>query len=259
MTWTIEQRDGAVLVSMRSNPVNKMNEAFFDDLHEALDRIEVEHPRKPLVLTADGSTFSAGLDFEEVFPRFERANYEEIARWFARFRGSILRLFELPRRTVAAVNGNAYAGGLILALCCDHRIAARTPGRFTLNEVAIGIPMPGVYVEIVRHTVGTRVATELMLDCRLYGVEDALTNGFVHSVVPPEELVQAAISQARAIGDDAFSAYRVSKAALLAPTLERIYGPALPFDEAAMRAVMHDDSKRAQATALAKLKQHPRK
>jgi len=259
MIWSIEPQDGAVVVTMRSNPVNKMNQAFFDDLHEALDRVEAEHPRKPLVLTAEGSTFSAGLDFEEVFPLFERANYEEIASWFARFRSSILRLFQLPRRTIAAVNGNAYAGGLILSLACDHRIAARTRARFTLNEVAIGIPMPGVYVEIVRHTVGTRVATELMLDCRLYDVEGALANGFVHSAVPADELLQAALSQARAIGDDAFSAYQVSKAALLAPTLERICGAALPFDEAAMRAVMRPDSQRAQLTAFSNLKQAKRK
>src|SRR6478752_4855181 len=98
MIWSIEPQDGAVVVTMRSNPVNKMNQAFFDDLHEALDRVEAEH------------------DFEEVFPLFERANYEEIASWFARFRSSILRLFQLPRRTIAAVNGNAYAGGLILSL-----------------------------------------------------------------------------------------------------------------------------------------------
>src|SRR6478735_5054775 len=238
MIWSIEPQDGAVVVTMRSNPVNKMNQAFFDDLHEALDRVEAEHPRKPLVLTAEGSTFSAGLDFEEVFPLFERANYEEIASWFARFRSSILRLFQLPRRTIAAVNGNAYAGGLILSLSCDHRIAARTRARFTLNEVAIGI---------------------LMLDCRLYDVEGALANGFVHSAVPADELLQAALSQARAIGDDAFSAYQVSKAALLAPTLERICGAALPFDEAAMRAVMRPDSQRAQLTALSNLKQAKRK
>ena len=254
MNWNIEPRGDAVVVTMRSNHVNKMNLQFFDDLHEALDRVERDHPRKPMVLTAQGATFSAGLDFEDVFPRFARANPREIAAWFARFRESILRLFELPRRTIAAVNGNAFAGGLILALCCDHRVAVRGRAHFTLNEVAIGIPMPGVYVEIVRHAVGTRVTGELMLDCRLYDVEEALANGFVHRVVPPEELIEAAIGQARAVGDNAFSAYVVSKAALLAPALNRIRGAAREFDEAAIRAVMLPDSRRAQATALARLK-----
>jgi enoyl-CoA hydratase len=254
MSWTIEPRGEAVVVTMRSNPVNKMNPAFFDDLHEALDRVERDHPRAPMVLTAEGATFSAGLDFEDVFPRFARADPAEIAAWFAYFRKSILRVFELPRRTVAAVNGNAFAGGLILALCCDHRIAASGRARFTLNEVAIGIPMPGVYVEIVRHALGTRVAGELMLDCRLYEIEDVLVNGFVHRVVPPAQLMEAAVAQAQAVGDNAFSAYNVSKAAMLAPTLGLIRGAARAFDDAAIQAVMLPDSKRAQAAALEKLK-----
>jgi enoyl-CoA hydratase len=254
MSWTVEPRGEAVVVTMRSNPVNKMNPGFFDDLHEAIDRVERDHPRKPVVLTAEGATFSAGLDFEDVFPRFARADQDEITAWFQRFRGSILRIFELPRRTVAAVNGSAFAGGLILALCCDHRIASAGRARFTLNEVAIGIPMPGVYVEIVRHAVGTRVAGELMLDCRVYDIDHALANGFIHRVVAPAELVDAAVAQAQAAGDNAFSAYGVSKAAWLAPTLDRIRGAARTFDDAAIRAVMNPDSRRAQAAALAKLK-----
>jgi enoyl-CoA hydratase len=254
MSWNIEPRGEAVIVTMRSNPVNKMNPEFFDDLHEALDRVERDHPRKSMVLTAEGATFSAGLDFEDVFPRCARADPDEITAWFAYFRKSILRMFELPRRTVAALNGSAFAGGLILALCCDHRIAAGGRARFTLNEVAIGIPMPGVYVEIVRHAVGTRVAGELMLDCRLYEIEEALANGFVHRVVPPAQLMEAAVAQAQVAGDNAFSAYGVSKAALLAPTLDLIRGAARAFDDAAIRAVMLPDSRRAQAAALAKLK-----
>lgn len=254
MNWGIEARSGAVVVTMRSNSVNKMNPAFFDDLHEALDRVEREHPRTPLVLTAEGTTFSAGLDFEDVFPRFARADPDEVAAWFARFRDSILRMFELPRRTVAAVNGNAFAGGLILALCCDHRIAAAGSGHFTLNEVAIGIPMPGVYVEIVRHAVGTRIAGELMLDCRPYSIEEGLEDGLVHRVVPPAKLMEAALAQAQTPGESVHAVYAASKAALLAPTLDLIRGPAQRFDEAAIRAVMLPESQRAQAAALTKLK-----
>ena len=254
MNWTIESRGAVVVVTMRSNPVNKMNPAFFDDLHEALDRVERDHPRTPVVLTSEGSTFSAGLDFDDVFPRFARADPEEIAAWFERFRESLLRVFTLPHRTVAAINGHAFAGGLILALCCDHRIAAAGQGRFTLNEVAIGIPMPGVYVEIVRHAVGTRVAGELMLDCRIYNVEEGLHDGFVHRVVPPAELLDAAVAQAGVTDADTHGVYGVSKAALLAPTLALIRGPARPFDEAAIRTVMSPDARRAQAAARIKLK-----
>jgi enoyl-CoA hydratase/carnithine racemase len=59
---------------------------------------------------------------------------------------------------VAAINGHAYAGGLITAFDCDHRIAAEGALQFALSEVPIGIPMPALYCEIIKHAVGPRVA-----------------------------------------------------------------------------------------------------
>jgi len=254
MEWRVEAHGAAVVVEMRSNPVNKMNPQFFDDLHAALDLVEQRHPGLPLVLTGAGSTFSAGLDFEDVFPRFARGQLDEVTAWFERFRGSILRVFALPRRTVAAVNGHAVAGGLILALCCDVRIGAAGPARFGLNEVPIGIPMPGVYTEIVRYAVGSRAAAESILEGRLNDVDQALRLGYLHEVVPGERLIAEALARAQAISPDSCSAYAVSKQALLQPALKRIAGDAREMDERAVRVVVSPDSMRAQAAALDLLK-----
>ncbi len=54
---------------------------------------------------------------------------------------------------MAAIDGHAYAGGVITALDCDYRAAARD-AQFSLNEVPIGIPMPAAYVEIIRYAMG---------------------------------------------------------------------------------------------------------
>jgi enoyl-CoA hydratase len=64
----------------------------------------------------------------------------------------------VPKATVAVINGHAYADGLITALDCDRRIAGEGPLQFSLNEVPIGIPMPAVYCEIIKHAVGPRAA-----------------------------------------------------------------------------------------------------
>jgi enoyl-CoA hydratase/carnithine racemase len=61
---------------------------------------------------------------------------------------------------VAAINGHAYAGGLITALGCDQRIASEGALQFSLNEVPIGIPMPAVYCEIIKYAIGPRAASE---------------------------------------------------------------------------------------------------
>jgi enoyl-CoA hydratase/carnithine racemase len=254
MGWAIEPRDGAIVITMNSNPVNKMNPEFFDDLHAAFDRVDREQPRCPIVLTGQGTTFSAGLDFDHAFPLFARNDASAILRWFARFRDSIVRVFSSPQRVVAAVNGNAYAGGLILALCCEHRVAVAGSGRFTLNEVAIGIPMPHVYVEIVRHAVGTRVAAELMLDCRPMDSKEALSSGLVHRLVDGEQLIDAAVAEARLVNADTYDAYRVSKDNLRRPTLNLITDAVEGIDQAALDALMTPEARRAHAAAYERLK-----
>jgi enoyl-CoA hydratase len=254
MSWSVQIQGGAVVIEMRSNPVNKMNLGFFEDLHAALDLVEDCHPRLPVVLTASGNTFSAGLDFEDVFPRFADADLGKVRSWFQRFRDSILRVFTLPRRTVAAVNGNAFAGGLILATCCDVRVVSAGEAKFSLNEVLVGIPMPGVYTEILRYAVGSKTAAESILDGRVYDVSQAFDLGFFHHVASAEQLLDEAVRYAQAISPDCFSAYTASKRALLRPTMERIERDASEMDELALRAVLAPDSIRAQTVALGRLK-----
>lgn len=253
MKWSVERSEGAVVVTMRSNPVNRMNPAFFDDLHEAFDVVERDHPALPLVLTAEGKTFSAGLDFEDVFPRFARNDMDELQGWFDRFRGSLLRVFALPRRTVAAINGNTFAGGLILALACDVRVGTLGRARFAINEVPVGIPMPWTYIEMVRYAIGTPATAEMTLSGQVYDVPAAQRLGILHRVVAPEHLLGEALVEARRIGVDSASAYAASKLALQQPTMAAIAAhPEL--DRMAMQVVMNPDSVRAQATALAALK-----
>jgi enoyl-CoA hydratase len=251
---TIEARGDVAVVVMRSNPVNKMNPQFFDDLHDAFDRLDRDYPRLSVVLTAEGKTFSAGLDFEDVFPRFATRDRGVIGAWFERFRSTLLRVFTSPRRTVAALNGNAFAGGLILALACDVRLAAEGPARLSINEVPVGIPMPGVYTEIVRHAVGTASAQEAILSGRVYDLEQGRALGFVHRLTPAEKLVDEAVKEAAIIQPDCLAAYAASKRALQHPARKVIEGDGVALDQAAIEAVMDPGSIRAQSAALARLK-----
>ena len=52
---------------MNTNKLNAQNDDFFSDLHEALDRLDAEHPQAPVVLTGTGTTFSAGLELNYTF------------------------------------------------------------------------------------------------------------------------------------------------------------------------------------------------
>ena len=170
MSWTIERRGRVAVVTMNTNPVNAQNRAFFADLHEAFDRLERDHPDSPVVLTGTGTRFSAGLDLGEHFPLFA-GDEAAVASWFQDYRATNMRLFTYPRPTVAAVNGHAFAGGLITAAVCDRRVAVDEGARFGINEVPIGIPMPAVYLRMLQYAWGEPVAPRACLQGEVFSTD----------------------------------------------------------------------------------------
>ena len=220
MAWTIERKhDHVAVVTMNTNRVNAQNPAFFDDLQAAFDRLEAEFNGCAVVLTGSGSAFSAGLDFDHHFPLFARQSLKEIDAWFEAYRATNLRLFTYPRPTVAAINGHAYAGGLITAFGCDHRIASEGGLQFSLNEVPIGIPMPAVYCEIIKHAIGPRAASELTLFGQVYDLAAALKMGLIGKTASPGQLLEDAVAWAALVPPDCYPAYAFTKRALQATTM----------------------------------------
>jgi enoyl-CoA hydratase len=94
------------------------------------------------------------------------------------------------------VNGHAIAGGMILALCGDHRLAADGGGRFGLTEVRAGIPYPRAAIAIVRAELDSAAARRLVLGGELVGVREALALGLVDEVCDAAELLPRALALA---------------------------------------------------------------
>jgi enoyl-CoA hydratase len=230
MSWTIERRGRVAVVTMNTNKVNAQNRAFFADLHDAFDRLETDHPNSPVVLTGTGTRFSAGLDLGEHFPLFAGPR-DDVADWFADYRATNMRLFTYPRPTVAAINGHAYAGGLITAADCDHRIAATGDARFGLNEVPIGIPMPAVYVRMLAYAWGEPLAARTCLLGEIFTVDQAHTLGMFHDVVDPDQLLDRAVQIAELTPDDCLDQYAFTKQACQAAVLHDIATLADPLDQ----------------------------
>jgi enoyl-CoA hydratase len=255
MPWTIERKhDHVAVVTMNTNKVNAQNPVFFADLHAAFDRLEAEFSDCAVVLSGTGAVFSAGLDFDHHFPLFARRSLKEIDAWFETYRTTNLRLFTYPRPTVAAINGHAYAGGLITALGCDHRIAAEGALQFSLNEVLIGIPMPAVYCEIIKHTIGPRAASELTLLGRVYDLAAVVKMGVIGKTAAPGRLLDDAVAWAALVPPDCYPAYAFTKRALQATTMAAI-DAAARFDRDWLSRSMSDPaSLRAQARRYRELK-----
>lgn len=244
MSWTIARRGRVAVVTMTTNKVNAQNRQFFTELHEAFDRLETEHPDSPVVLTGQGQRFSAGLDLGEHFPLFAGPP-DGVREWFAAYRATNMRLFTYPRPTVAAVNGHAFAGGLITAAVCDRRICVDDGARFALNEVPIGIPMPAVYVRMLAYAWGERVAAQASLFGDTVDQDQARSLGMVDELLPADQVLDRAIAVADSVPDDTLEQYAYTKRATQAAALRDIADLADPLDDELPRWFTTDNARHA--------------
>jgi len=257
MSWTIERHGRVAVVTMTTNPVNAQNRAFFADLHETFDRLEREHAESPVVLTGTGARFSAGLDLGEHFPLFA-GDPTAVADWFQEYRATNMRLFTYPRPTVAAVNGHAFAGGLITAAVCDYRVAvADGSARFGLNEVPIGIPMPAVYVRMLAHAWGDPVAARTCLLGEIFTPDQAHALGMVHELAPAGDLLKRAVAVAERTPEDCVEQYAFTKRACQAATLRDIAELADPLDTELPAGMTSDQARHAHRRYWQELKGRP--
>jgi enoyl-CoA hydratase len=253
MPFPLERQGDVVVVRLAGNTkANVQNDAFLDDVDRAFDTIEQEFDGCAVVLTAAGSVFSAGLDFESVWRMFDTEGEERVRAFFDRYRRMNLRIFGHPRPTIAAVNGHAFAGGLVLALTCDVRILSRG-ARVALNEVPIGIPMPAVYVEIIRYATGGAGAAATLFGLEM-DAETALRHRFVHDIVEPDEVLPRALAMGARVAGDSAGCYEFTKRELQRPTWAALEGDALRADERLVSVICGEGARRARARRYEQIK-----
>src|SRR6202042_707140 len=144
-----------------------------------LDRLR-DAAGAPVLLRGAGDSFSAGLNLREVAALDERG----MERFLRQLEECFAALYLYPGPTVACINGHAIAGGCVLALCCDHRVASSAPEiKIGLNEVALGLRFPPRTLAIVRDRVPRRHRAEVFLGAGLFSPARALDLGLLDEVV----------------------------------------------------------------------------
>lgn len=184
-----EAREGIATITLnRPEAANAQTLPMLDDLDEAWRRAAGDDDVRVVVLQADGKHFSAGHDIKAVGdddtpPSWTLAGiYETEARRFLEY---TLRWRNVPKPSIAAVQGVCIAGGLLLAWPCDLIVAADN-AKFSDPVVAMGIGG----VEYHGHTWewGARKAKELLFTGRAMTAEEAERVGMVTKVVPLDDL-----------------------------------------------------------------------
>jgi enoyl-CoA hydratase/carnithine racemase len=214
--------DGGVrLLRLDRPPANAINTDFLQALHAAAEAADGDDAVRAVVVTGTGRFFSAGLDLKEM------------AQGGATALGSlgggkdgIYRLWRVGKPTIAMVGGHALAGGAILMLSCDFRIAARGAFKIGVTETALGLPLPNGAFQIARHALSGHDARRVLLEAASYAPEAALAAGLVDEVVAPEELEPRCLAFARQLGGHPSAAYGYQKYKLQAETNQAIFHPA---------------------------------
>jgi methylglutaconyl-CoA hydratase len=183
---TDRRPDGVVRMTLNRPDVhNAFDDGLTAELTEGLVRIGKDEGVRAVVLTGAGKSFSAGADLNWMRRMAGYSDEENLAdaRGLARL---MQTLNELPKPTVARVNGAALGGGTGLVACCDIAIAS-DKASFGTTEVRLGI-IPAVIGPYVVAVIGPRQARRLMLTGERIPAIEAARIGLVHEVVPAEGL-----------------------------------------------------------------------
>jgi enoyl-CoA hydratase len=197
-----EDRDDVIVLRIEHGRVGALDVELLTALTEAVTASD-----RALVITGNGSSFSAGVDLRMILDG-GRSYTEELLTGLSR---TFRAVFDHPRPTVAALNGHAIAGGCVLALACDLRLMAG--GRIGLAELAVGVPFPTSALEIVRHALGSR-AGQVLLGAETADRERALALGMVDELTEPGELLSRAVALAAELAARSPESYRLAKVQL---------------------------------------------
>ena len=188
----------ATLTFNRPERMNALSTPIMEGLLHGLPRLAGDPAVRVVVLTGAGRAFCAGGDVKSMAEGGEeRSAAEATARLRARMEVSRI-LHELPKPTIAMINGPAAGAGLAFALACDLRIAGAS-ARLVTAFVKVGLAGDFGGSFFMTRLAGTAKARELYFTGRPVDAEEALSLGLVNRVVADDQLSDATMELARSL------------------------------------------------------------
>ncbi|WP_439406602.1 enoyl-CoA hydratase/isomerase family protein [Bradyrhizobium sp. DASA03076] len=197
-----------VLTINRQESYNSWTAALRDELARKLLAAETDANVEAVVLIGAGDkAFCSGQDLTELEEFRDGVN---IVPWLKRFESCYDTVRQFSKPLVAAINGVAAGSGFQVTQFCDYVVAH--PGvRMGQTEVSSGLPSVfGTWLMWER--IGRR-AIELALQGRLMDAEEAKQLGFIHEIVEPSQVLEAALAAACRLSKQSPIAYKLSKVA----------------------------------------------
>ena len=235
------------IVTLRRPPANAMNLELTEEIATVFQRLGQDGSVRSVVLTGQGKSFCAGVDLKAV-PDFDEAQQRRMVNALNR---AFYGVYSCPVPVVGAVNGHAIAGGLVLALCCDWRIAVQTPFLAGLTEVRVGVPYPIAAMEVARQELRPDVARQLVLFGQNITATAAVDAGVFDEMVDPAALLERALAKAGEFAALPQSAFAGSKRQLRSRACEAIEA-AIAGAEPLLKGWLSQETIQAAAAVLAR-------
>ncbi|KAH7153308.1 ClpP/crotonase-like domain-containing protein [Dactylonectria macrodidyma] len=212
------------LLTLTSPPDNRLTTPVLRALLEALDIIEFGYPHGVVATTSGIPKFySNGLDLEHAV-----ATDGFWALLYSVWR----RFLTYPMPTVALINGHAFAGGLMLAMSQDYRLAPSPRGFVCVNELLFGAPLKPAMSALFRTKVPATTYRHLVLEARRFTGPDAVATGIADGLYEKPEDLLTFVSERDLVSKPKSGIYGVLKAEMYHDLVNYLKTPGLDAHEA---------------------------
>jgi len=207
-----ETRGPAAWITInRPEKMNALNEAVLAGLHELLDRAVADDEVKVVVVTGAGErAFSAGYDLSAEAAHSDIPAHE----WHDVLKTDIdatMKLWQLPKPTIAAVRGYCLAGGCEVAMACDLIVSGES-GKFGEPEIRYG---SGPVTLLMPFILGQKKTNELLFTGDVIDAAAAERAGMINRVVADDKVEDEVEALVRKIAPTPLPVLRLTKVALV--------------------------------------------
>jgi methylglutaconyl-CoA hydratase len=197
LTVAVQDRIARITLN-RPDVRNAFNDDVIQQLKAAFESVGAMGDVRAVVLAAEGPAFCAGADLNWMRRMADYTREENVAD-AGQLAAMLQAIYECPKPTIAAVQGDVFAGGMGLVAACDMAVSVRT-ATYCLSEVKLGL-IPATISPYVIRAMGARAAHRYFLTAERFSAQEAHRIGFVHELVGAEaldakvnELAQALVS-----------------------------------------------------------------
>lgn len=178
----------ATITLNRPDKRNAFNDDVIQELTDVFQFCAEQDEVRVVVLTANGKAFCAGADLNWMRAMADYSHDENLAD-AGKLAQMLATIYHCPKPTVAAIQGDVYAGGMGLVAACDIAISVKN-ANFCLSEVKLGL-IPATISPYVIRAMGSRAAHRYFLTAEVFDAKEAKKIGFIHERVDEEEFTQS--------------------------------------------------------------------